>query len=90
MSTPKQVSTRVFIAAIFVIVLKRNACSSIEQFIDGAYSYSEILYSYQSEWITTYNNMNELYKHNIEWRRPDITKYILNYSIYTQLKNRQN
>lgn len=34
--------------------------------------------------------MNEPHEHNVQCKRSDTAKYILNYSIYTLFKNRQN
>ena len=46
---------------------------------------------WQWEWsTTTYNNMNEPHKHNVEWKKPERKKPMLSNSIHMEVKNGQN
>ena len=55
------------------------------------YLNNEILYSNENEQTTTAcNKIDELHKHNVERKKPDIKEYILYDFICINFKNSQN
>lgn len=57
----------------------------------AVYLNNEILYSNENEQTTTAcNKINELPKHNVERKKPDIKEYILYDSICINFRNSQN